>query len=986
MERREPAAAAGRPGRKEVLVLVLMFAAAAALAGIVIVYRNLLGQKPLYHLESVSEMAFGSEGNTLVIDNGKKTLLLLNGDGKLKKRYYGGEERDAFYYAAHSAQTSDGSIYLADISYGKRGNLLDRERLIRMSGSGREILYEIDYTPEDVENTPLQYGYIVELQEYQDEIYFTLNYPDRVEVKKADSAGRITDVAVFAMDGVRTDAAYDIKSGALTVAERTGTIRMYDSAGSSSILVKGEGGMPFDMAARSGEVYYTELTDMTVRHFSVADPEKQQVFYQSDCLLYQLDVSADGREVLATDNLGFYRLHVDGSGTCISSEYVDSAGCVYYPWVIVLWVFLIASALIFAAIAARMLHWLVLSVLSNENAMRVMLIIITCLAVFFILSYMLLGRLLDASRSASEKQTSLFSELLMLELEPEEVSRLRSPADHDTELYARIKAPLDMHIWDYYEKGEFYYYVIYRIMDGKIAYLMDFEDTLPVTCPVYADDPEDNVYARVIHTGESFITSEISSYGAWTFILSPIRDSDGNIIALLEVGQSLDAIERGQAELRRELLINAAVSTVVLTMLLLELIFLIGFLQKKTKLDHLDDVESVPVRTIMFISYLADSMQDAFIAILCSQLYGGGLPVSDSVAIALPMSAQLLMMAVMSFFAGRLTEIFGSKKVISTGMLIQMAGFICCFAGGNYPAILLGKMLIGCGMGLVYVGCNTAAAACRNSEISAAAFAGISAGILSGVTIGAGLASVLLSLGGWRIVYGTGAVIVFMGVLLSLSSGSVHPAAETREADSRGDGFGAFLFNRRVLGFFAMMLLPFMMSLSYREYFFPLFAQERGITEVRIGQIYLVCGMAVIYLGPALSELMLRIFGALWSIIIASAAMGLCMLLFVIHPGLLTVMTGVVVLSVVISFAYTCQYSYFDMVPEVRKYGAGKSMGVYSVVESLGQTIGPVTYGALLSFGYREGIGIFASVMLGLTIIFLLLMAKEAGDYKEERE
>jgi hypothetical protein len=167
----------------------------------------------------------------------------------------------------------------------------------------------------------------------------------------------------------------------------------------------------------STAVDHTELTDMTVRHFPVADPEKQQVFYQSDSLLYQLDVSADGNEVLATDNLGFYRLHGDGSGACASSEYVDSAGCVYYPWVIVLWAFLIVSGLIFAALAARMLYWIVISVISNENSMRVMLIILTCLAVFFILSYMLLSRLLDASTTASEKQTSLFSELLMLELE-----------------------------------------------------------------------------------------------------------------------------------------------------------------------------------------------------------------------------------------------------------------------------------------------------------------------------------------------------------------------------------------------------------------------------------------------------------------------------------------------------------------------------------------------------------------------------------------
>ena len=358
MGREEHNVVSGKPGRKEIIIFIIMFAAAAVLAGIVAVNRSLLGQKPVYVIESASEMAFGSGGSTLVIDNGKKTLLVLNEDGKLKKRYDGGEEQDLFFYATHCAQSSDGSIYISDITYGRRGNLLDRERLIRIGKGGREVLYEIDYTGMEVEDIPLQYGHIVELQESGGEIYFTLNYADRVEVKKADQSGGITDVAVFAAEAVRTDAAYDIQSG------------MLDGSGDSSVLVQEEGGMPFDMAARSGEVYYTELTDMTVRHFPVADPEKQQVFYQSDSLLYQLDVSADGNEVLATDNLGFYRLHGDGSGACASSEYVDSAGCVYYPWVIVLWAFLIVSGLIFAALAARMLYWIVISVISNENSMR----------------------------------------------------------------------------------------------------------------------------------------------------------------------------------------------------------------------------------------------------------------------------------------------------------------------------------------------------------------------------------------------------------------------------------------------------------------------------------------------------------------------------------------------------------------------------------------------------------------------------------------
>ena len=51
-------------------------------------------------------------------------------------------------------------------------------------------------------------------------------------------------------------------------------------------------------------------------------------------------------------------------------------------------------------------------------------------------------------------------------------------------------------------------------------------------------------------------------------------------------------------------------------------------------------------------------------------------------------------------------------------------------------------------------------------------------------------------------------------------------------------------------------------------------------------------------------------------------------------------------------------------------------MGVYSVFESLGQTFGPIVYGAALAMGYRNGIWILAGIMLALAVAFALLMGK----------
>ena len=186
--------------------------------------------------------------------------------------------------------------------------------------------------------------------------------------------------------------------------------------------------------------------------------------------------------------------------------------------------------------------------------------------------------------------------------------------------------------------------------------------------------------------------------------------------------------------------------------------------------------------------------------------------------------------------------------------------------------------------------------------------------------------------------------------------------------------FPRFFFNRRVLGFFALVLVPFMMALSYREYFFPLFAESQGIGENHVGQLFMLCGMLTIYVGPRLSAFLIRILGPRWCVVLASGGMGAALLLFVLRPVVWAVLAGLFIMSLTVSFAYTCQYMYFEELPDSLAYGPGKAMGVYSVFESLGQVLGPVVYGSLLSFGWRTGIGAFLVLMAALLAFFALLI------------
>lgn len=230
-----------------------------------------------------------------------------------------------------------------------------------------------------------------------------------------------------------------------------------------------------------------------------------------------------------------------------------------------------------------------------------------------------------------------------------------------------------------------------------------------------------------------------------------------------------------------------------------------------------------------------------------------------------------MMAAIFSTCGGRLAEKFGIRRIMQLGLVSQMAGFIICLVVPGYMGILTGKLFIGMGMGIVYVTSNTIASMGGDAEYVESAFADVSAGVLSGVTIGAGLGLIILTFADYRIVYLAGALFLS--------------------------------------------------------------------------------------LGPLLSKYLLRTLGAKKSVVPVSLCMAFDMALFVLFPNPVSVFVGMVILAVVISFAYTCQYTYFEGLDECSEAGMGNAMGIYAMFENVGQTLGPVVYGAALTPGNRNGAG-----------------------------
>ena len=936
-------------------------------------------QTSTYTYESVSQVKFGNAGHVLAIDNGKKTLLIADENGNLLRRIDGGSESATFYYACHAEEGSDGSIYVADIISGNRGNLIDKERIIRINGSGSKVIYEFDYTDVPEEDTPLQYGRILELQEKDGELWFVYADTGNARVWRISQDGNAEVVKTGRLTGELNDASYDISTDTLILAYRTSEIAVVCRDGRVITYIPDERIIPWDVSAAGGEVYFTEVIGNTICRFDEEAPQEVNTVAEYDSTLFKLDNDENGR-IYATDYVGCIYMDTESGVLKGEPEYIEALK-VSYLWVEILTRIAFGiGALCYLYVILFLVVRFVRVLTKNEQALRITFIILASLIVAAIISYTLLRNILSDNMKRSEEKADYFTDIILDQIDEQLLAEIKDPSDFNGDAFQKIREPLDEKIRQSYENGDYYYYVIYEIDGDSLSLVIDYERSMTCFTPVYSADTEP--YCDIFETGERIVTS---AYGAWTFVLLPLYDSEENVIAILEVGQSLDAINREQAALTREVVINSGISTIVVAMLLLELTFLLSFTEKKHKIPLFDQdpTDKVAVRTMMFLSYLMDSMQDAFIVLLCTQLYKGGLPVSDGVAVALPMSGQLFMMALASFFVGRLTEKVGTKNTMMAGVLLQLGGCIVCLVMGNYTGILIGKMMIGAGMGIIYVSCNTVAAMGSTTEKAGEAFAGVSAGTLSGLTIGAGLSSVLLSLGGWKLIYASGIAIMSVAFIITVFSGDARPGKNEGDISlQKYINFVKFLFNPRILPFFLMILLPFMISLSFREYFFPIIAEQNGVGEAQIGQIYLLCGMGVLYLGPFFSSWMLKKIGAYWSIVVASIGMAGAMVLYVIYPSFVSVVIGVIVLSLVISFAYTCQYTYFELLPECGLYGEGNPMGVYSVIESAGQTLGPIAYGLLIGMGYRSGILCAMAILLALVLIFVVISRSTAKLFK----
>lgn len=181
-----------------------------------------------------------------------------------------------------------------------------------------------------------------------------------------------------------------------------------------------------------------------------------------------------------------------------------------------------------------------------------------------------------------------------------------------------------------------------------------------------------------------------------------------------------------------------------------------------------------------------------------------------------------------------------------------------------------------------------------------------------------------------------------------------------------------FFSTRQVLGLFLLIIIPAAVSGMFLDYFFPIFAEEEGISSSNVGRAFLLNGLCIVYLGPLLSTYIAKYISDFKAILLGGLLVAVRMLYFSWQGSVVAAFITVILLGLSDSFGLVAQNNYLMKQNATQKFGVGKALGYMDNVRKVGQMFGPMIFGYALTIGL-SGISLLGLLFLAALVVFLFM-------------
>ncbi len=953
-------------------LIVFSFLLSLALGIFTLVNRQSLAIPPSSTLELDSPYIVRDYGDLrYILDRQRTRIVIIEKDtGALVRTLPRAGDKETFTYADDFLVDSQGCVYVKE--GGWKGNRIAREAVLRYDPDGKftDSYISTDYAWLPNEDTSLINKHRIMLLSVEDNILcYGIKKKDTVEIHSLN----VKNLKKSKSDGVKI---YFFKNAFNLVNDMTigkdGEIYMLDKAGRLYVLKDSVSGIP-ELVAEAKDGEYPNWIEGT------------------DGGLLYTDLYCDGVKKLDFAS-GSSSLIIPecGSATVTPLPFSDLKNPVKKSGRLLWERILLAVALLSLLSFAAFLFFLFLAFMRSEmHVIRriTVYIILIVLAVSATITFKLTEEFSKTMRSQILIQMENMAYSVANTIPAASLDAIHSAKDFDTDSYRALIASMESVIDTRLDINSNVYCDLFKIDEAHGAYACAYLDQAIGTYYPLSES-EISEIEQIYKSKKPVNSSKNDTSASYTYASVPVINDAGRVCGVVSVMTENFMLDDKISAMKKSVLLGIVVTMIFIWLLMSEILSYVlsksrAQMEKSELLARgLEAPKAFPdysVRLIVFALFASYNMSTTFLPMIIAngafESLGGG---SHTLAAALPISVNLLIIGLMALFCEGTIRRIGMRKTVVIGASLSAFSNLLIFAFPDLYALLFVSLILdGIGVGLTTNALYLLVSQIPDASGRTAGYAAYNAAQISGINFGmlsgAALASNIGRLPVFPIVtlmwLVTALLFCSIWKSLGLSSGK---KAEEKSSSSNPARIISFLRRRKVWSSILLLQCPFALMGSFIYYYLPLYADSNSLSEVTVAVLMMIYAAFAIYAGGWLTRQVVTYTGRLCpyvAVTVCASALGL----YAFIGNITGLLLAIFLMGLANGFGRSVLQSHFSILKECEEFGIPDSMGVFNFTDFIGQSFGPAVMGAvLLSKNSHKATLLFVIVLAVLTLTHIV--------------
>lgn len=383
------------------------------------------------------------------------------------------------------------------------------------------------------------------------------------------------------------------------------------------------------------------------------------------------------------------------------------------------------------------------------------------------------------------------------------------------------------------------------------------------------------------------------------------------------------------------------------------------------------------IRPALFLVIFSESLSLSFFPMYVDQLYTPIAGISKDLVIGLPISIFMLSWAISLPLGGAWSEKIGRRKPFLIGAITTAIGLTLTGMARTVYDLLLWRSVTAVGYGIVYITCQGYVTDNTTPQNRTRGMAMFLSGFFSGSLCGAAIGGILADRIGFRTTFFVSAGLSLVSALFVFYFLHDHSKdALSTKGRIKISYFRLLFSNRRFLALTFFSAIPAKICLTgFLYYAAPLYLKFLGNNQSAIGRVLMGYGLAMILISPFIARIADKLGNRKMFVILGGILSGIALLMVHYSQSTLGVLFSIVLLGTAHAIGVSSQLT---LITEICKdagdrIGLGTVIGIYRLIERLGNISGPLVSGALIAaFGFSKAIAGIGVITISGSVVFTL--------------